>query len=126
MAGRLGIYYLRTHTLSRELFQLFSQEIHLLCASKILSIKCERLAGALTFCVDPANFRWAAQTFDHQRKLSERKLLDIIFFKVPALSFSNAVASSPSEPLDFTVSTCRSVNANCDIVIYNFEFTFRQ
>jgi hypothetical protein len=28
MAGRLGIYYLRTHTLSRELFRPFSHEIH--------------------------------------------------------------------------------------------------
>jgi hypothetical protein len=71
MAGRLGIYYLRTHTLSRELFSSFSNVIDLSQDSKTLNPPrriLRRCANSLTisanFLTSSANFQSGAQTLE--------------------------------------------------------------
>jgi hypothetical protein len=56
MAGRLGIYYLRTHTLSRELFLPFSDRIDLSEDSKTLNPQRKILRGCANSLTISANF----------------------------------------------------------------------
>jgi hypothetical protein len=69
MAGRLGIYYLRTHTLSHELFSSFYNVIDLFQDSKtsnpqrrILGRCANSLTISANFLTSSANFQSGAQT----------------------------------------------------------------
>jgi hypothetical protein len=66
MAGRLGIYYLRTHTLSRELFLSFSNVIDLFQDSKTLNPQGRIFKGLRK------QFNDQRELFDIQRKLLVR------------------------------------------------------